>query len=245
MFKKAIEIIGLTKAFHAGNGLNDWILGRRGKRIVALDKIDLEIHSGEMAALTGPNGAGKTTLLRILAGLILPDTGTVNVSGEVNLVLNEDRTFYPRLTGRQNLEFFAALHNLFGMKARLRIAQARGLFEIEDLDKRFQEYSTGNKQRLALARSFLHDAPILLLDEPTRSLDAAAASHLRSLIREVFNRQSLKTVLFTTHHLEEAEYLADRILYLEQGRLKENGLSKSYPENLGVLETRPLRKSEL
>jgi ABC-2 type transport system ATP-binding protein len=127
----------------------------------------------------------------------------------VSLLIADDRSFYPRLTGRQNLDFFAALLGFDAATASARIAQAAELSGVEDLEKPYQECSTGGKQRLALARCLLNEAEVLLLDEPTRSLDAAAAERFRRLIKNEL-RALGKTVLFTTHDLAEAKSLADR-----------------------------------
>ncbi|MBI5298986.1 MAG: ABC transporter ATP-binding protein [Deltaproteobacteria bacterium] len=219
---------------------------------VALDGVDLEVPAGEIFALLGPNGAGKTTLIKILCSLILPDSGEASVYGlnvvknpaEVrsllSLVVGEERSFYWRLTGRQNLEFFATLYNLPRKTARQRIEEAAFTLGLEDLEKRYQEYSTGMKQRLALARSLLHDAKLIFMDEPTRSLDPNAATKLRELMRSLSqgpalpgreaNSQSLRslkrTVFFTTHQIQEAQSLADRIAILDKGKIKACGTLK-------------------
>ena len=216
-------------------GIGWWdLLSRRAasrKRTLALDEVDLRVAPGEIFALLGPNGAGKTTLIKVLAGLVVADAGEASIFGHdirrdfkkahalMSLVLGEERSFYWRLTGRQNLEFFAALYNLSGRDARTRIARAATVVALPDLDQRYQEYSTGNKFRLALARSFLNDARLLFMDEPTRSLDPSAAGNLRSLVRDLSRREG-KTVFFTTHDTREAEEIADRIAILGEGRIK-------------------------
>ena len=206
---------------------------------LALDEVDLEVPAGEVFALLGPNGAGKTTLIKILCSLILPDGGEASVYGldvvknpaEVrsllSLVVGEERSFYWRLTGRQNLEFFAALYNLPRKTARQRIEEAAFTLGLEDLEKRYQEYSTGMKQRLALARSLLHDAKLIFMDEPTRSLDPNAAAKLRELMRK-------RTVFFTTHQIQEAQSLADRIAILDKGKIKACGTLKELQCQFGL-----------
>lgn len=201
------------------------------RKIQALDGINLEIPKGNIVALVGPNGAGKTTLLKILATLVLPDEGEVEVGGYsltrepqrirqiVSLALGEERSFYWRLTARQNLEFFAALYNLSSKETKEKI---QGLAEVlnlgDSLDRMYQELSSGLRQRLALARSFLNGASIVLADEPTRSLDPLAKIELRTLLKR-FSREFGKTICFTTHDLHEAEEIADTIGILHQGRL--------------------------
>ncbi|TPW16793.1 MAG: ABC transporter ATP-binding protein, partial [Elusimicrobia bacterium] len=122
--------------------------------------------------------------------------------------MGEERSFYWRLTGRQNLEFFASLYGLSSGQASLGIEEAAGIFAISELDKPYQECSTGTKHRLALARSFLNKASVLFLDEPTRSLDPAAASSLREVIKGYARSSRGRTVFFTTHNVPEAELLA-------------------------------------
>lgn len=218
----AIETKGVTKVF------------KRGK-IRALDGVDLKVGEGEIFALLGPNGAGKTTLIKILATLLLPTSGEARICGWdaakkprqvkklISLMAGDERSFYWRLTGRQNLNFFAALYNLFGKEARQKIEEAAALFGLEALDRRYQEYSTGTKHRLALARSFLNGAKIIFMDEPTRSLDPNAAFQLRELVKKKVRDGVLKTVFFTTHQTEEAQGLADRMAILEKGKIKACG----------------------
>ena len=214
-----IEIIHLRKCFG---------------RLEALRGINLTLKRGEFFGLLGPNGAGKTTLIKVLASLILPENGRVKIYGLdaleepekvrswVSLAFGDERSFYWRLTGRQNLEFFSALYNLTQKAARERIEQAALLFDLHDLDKLYQNHSTGMRQRLALARSFLSDARLLLMDEPTRSLDPLAAAKLRDLIRDGLMKDG-RTVFFTTHNTEEAEKIADRIAIIDQGSIRACG----------------------
>ncbi|MBI4454472.1 MAG: ABC transporter ATP-binding protein [Acidobacteria bacterium] len=244
----AIKTEGLTKVFRAGTNILE-LLGRRSEArrcTVALDDIDLGVKQGEIFALLGPNGAGKTTLIKILCSLILPDAGDVRVMGFdvvreqdkiktlISLVVGEERSFYWRLTGRQNLEFFASLYNLTAAETRDRIERAASLLELTDLDKRYQEYSTGAKQRLAVARSFLNGAKLIFMDEPTRSLDLNAAAKLRDLIRNRLGDSGC-TFFFTTHHTQEAEVLADRIAVLDQGKIKACGTLRELRDWVGNL----------
>lgn len=222
----AIEIYGLRKDFRTSQGF-----GKPSKRFTVLDQIDLKVESGKIFALLGPNGAGKTTLIKILCTLIIPDLGGARICGtdvlrdpentkkHISLVVGEERSFYWRLTGRQNLEFFAALYGLKKKEARRKIDDAASLFEIDFLDRRYQEYSAGMKQHLALARSLLNDASVIFMDEPTRSLDPAAAARFKAMIKK-FVVENQRTIFFATHRLDEVEELADTVAILDQGKVR-------------------------
>lgn len=214
--KNVIEVKGLTRYFQS---------------VAALDGIDLNVEVGKVSALLGRNGAGKTTLIKILSGLILPSAGTVRVLGmdpsrELNRLKglvsvslgNEDRGFYWRLTGRQNLEFFSALYEIPPDKVRAKILELAEMFELEDLDKQFDRYSTGQKHRYCLARNFFNDPKIVLMDEPTRSLDPLSRRCLKNLIKKWTSSQG-KSFFFTTHDFREAEELAGEITILHKGRI--------------------------
>jgi ABC-2 type transport system ATP-binding protein len=228
-----IEVTRVTKTFKPGAGLFEMF--RRGAGVVALDDVHLNVREGEIAALLGPNGAGKTTLIKILTSLILPDEGQVRIGGMdirkdgakvktmVGLAVGEERSFYFRLTGRQNLSFFASLYSLHGGAAKRKINDIADLLGIEGLDRRFQEYSTGMKQRLTIARCLLGDAKVVFMDEPTKSLDPVAASDFRKLIREKLVGELGRTVLFATHQTGEAEEIADKIAVMDHGRIKAFG----------------------
>jgi ABC-2 type transport system ATP-binding protein len=140
----------------------------------------------------------------------------------MGLVTSDERSFYWRLTGWQNLIFFSRLHGIDKADARRRIAELLERFELKDLaNRRFHEFSTGNRQRLAIVRALLTDPPLLLLDEPTRSLDPLAADELRRLVLEWVDSSQQKTVLITTHNLAEIEQLCGRVAILSRNTLKE------------------------
>ena len=230
-----IEVRGLSKSFYAHQGIRSLRQLDPKKKIHVLRQLDFNVSQGEVAALLGPNGSGKTTLIKILCSLILPDDGTIRIAGMdlardaekiramLGLVVAEERSFYWRLTGRENLEFFASLNNLKRSLIRERIEQARELFELHALDKRFQEYSKGMMQRLALARCYLIGARILFLDEPTRSLDPEAAAKLRHFIRQFAKQENSGTILFATHQLAEAEEAADTLMVMREGTIAASG----------------------
>lgn len=197
----------------------------------ALNSVDLEIEKGDRIAVLGPNGAGKTTLLKLVGGLLLPSEGEIVVNSHntvhhnaaarksVGFVMNEERSFFWRLTGRENLEFFGALDNLSGDKLRERSRELIHLVGLEaHIDKPVSTYSSGTKQRLAVARGLIAEPEVLILDEPTRTLDPVACEELIDLIVERLHKNSRKTILIATHRLEEAMKLCNKALIISQGR---------------------------
>ncbi len=198
----------------------------------ALAGISFSIDNGESVAIVGHNGAGKTTLLRILATLIVPTRGRAILGGfdveregagarrKLGYHTGGDEGFYGRLTGRQNLAFFAAMNNLNGREGERRIAAVTEWMGISgDLDRQVRTLSTGMTHRLGLARALLHGPAVLLLDEPTRSLDPLAAAEFRRLLKEELVRQRGATLLFASHLLGEVEEVADRVMLLGHGKL--------------------------
>lgn len=227
-----ITVSGITKEFRPPLSLRS-LLGFATKNIAirALNNLSFRLSRGKILGILGPNGAGKTTLLKIIATLILPDQGDVIVNGYhtgkddeklksfVGLVLDEERSFYWRLTGRQNLNFFAALHGLNKKSARKRIDELLDLFKADYADKRFDSYSTGMKRRFALMRGIIHNPGLILLDEPTKSLDYPTAVYLRNFIRDKLVKKEDKTVIFTSHHMDEAVEFADLFMILRKGTI--------------------------
>lgn len=200
----------------------------------AVDNVSLAIHQGELFGLLGPNGAGKTTLVKMLCTLILPTSGQATVVGyslaqpekirqKVGLVVSDERSFYWRLTGWQNMAFFASMVGLSGREADQRIRRVLNHVDmVADAGKSFRTYSTGMKQRLAIARSLLHQPTILFMDEPSRSLDPKATSRLHQQIREL-NYQQRTTIFLITHDLSEAEKLCGRVAVMHHGQIKVSG----------------------
>ncbi len=202
------------------------------KRMDALVDIELQITEGERLALLGPNGAGKTSFLKLIGGLTLPTCGRILFRGldvtthhaelrrAVGLVMNEERSFYWRLTGRQNLEFFGTLDNMRGESLLQRIAEVSELVGIKPhLDKAVGSYSSGMRQRLAVARGLLSDPAVLLLDEPTRTLDPIGAAEQLDFMEKRLNNDLNKTLLIATHRLEEVARLCTRLVIFKAGRL--------------------------
>jgi len=198
----------------------------------ALAGVSFDVRENESVALVGSNGAGKSTLLRILATLIIPTRGQATVGGfDVERESAEarrlfgyhtggDEGFYARLSARENLAFFGAMNNLSRADTRKRIEAVAELLGIQnDLSRQVRTFSTGTMHRLGLARALLHRPDILLLDEPTRSLDPIAASAFRRLLKEDLVRKGGTTLLFASHTLSEVEELADRVVLLDKGRV--------------------------
>jgi len=233
-----IEVDGVGKVYVKPRSLGDLLRAplRPAERVRALDGATLHVARGEIFGLLGPNGAGKTTLLKILTGLVTPTRGSARVMGNdvvhahfevrrsIGFVTSEERSFYWRLTGRENLQFFGRLSDLRGDRLRRRCGELLERVDLEDAaDRRFGDYSSGMKQRLAVARALLHDPEVLIMDAPTRSLDPAASLHLRRFIREDLHEGLGKTVLLATHNLDEAESLSHRIAILHRGRVRRCG----------------------
>lgn len=201
--------------------------------VEALRGVTFDVRSGEIFGLIGRNGAGKTTLTKIVATLVQPTTGTVTVHNsdsvlhdeqvrrQIGLATAEERSFYWRLTGEQNLMFFARLHGLSDRTAKQRIRDLFAKLELEEVARRrFGEMSTGNKQRLAVARALLPQPPVLLLDEPTRSLDPLAAARMRELISSLAQQDPPVSILLTSHNLAEVETLCERVAIISRGRIR-------------------------
>jgi ABC-2 type transport system ATP-binding protein len=247
----AVEAFQLEKSFARKRLVGELLRHpfRRAERVHALRGVDVHIRRGEIFGLLGPNGAGKTTLVKIFACLVLPDRGYAVVDGEdtrrdgkvkpkIGLVNSDERSFYWRLSGRENLEFFAHLYDVPSRRVNERIRELLEKVEMaEAADRRFADYSSGMKQRLAIARALLHDPPILLMDEPTRSLDPASALHLRTFIADELKARDGKTILLATHNLREAEVLCDRLAILAKGKIRQTG-TVSEVRRWGVQERR-------
>jgi ABC-2 type transport system ATP-binding protein len=225
----AIELHDLTKVFKSKTKSK---IGRN-ETVKAVDHLSLKIERGELFGLLGPNGAGKTTLVKMLCTLLPPDEGNAQVNGfdvahqqmgvrksiGVLFSLGERGAFW-RLNGYRNLEFFSAIYNVPRSIRHKRIMEVLDLVGLKDKAfENYQQYSGGMKRKLALARALLPDPPILLLDEPTVGLDVSSSRALRDFIKNELGRKAGKTVLYTTHYVEEASQICDRICIMNKGRL--------------------------
>ncbi len=212
--------------------------------VQALKNVSLEVEEGEIFGLLGPNGAGKTTLIKILTTLILPSSGSVWVNGyevskhenevraSVGCMLMGERGLYWKLTGRENLEYFGALYHLAPPLRKKKTTEILDWIKLEDIaDRTVETYSSGQKMKLAFGKSLINDAPLLVLDEPTNTLDLPSASELRAIVRQL-NDQG-KTVIYTTHIMAEAEMLCDRVAIIDRGELLALGTVDELKTSLG------------
>ena len=244
-----IVVENLRKSFPIRYGIVPTIK-YRGKipRVEVLHGVSLTVQRGELFGLLGPNGAGKTTLLKLLCTLTSPDSGSITIDGvdaaknplavkrRIGLCSSEERSFYFRLTARQNLEFFGALAGLSRDVLPQRIDEVVELVDLKDaLDIKFSGYSSGMRQRLTMARAMLADPPILYLDEPTRAVDPVHAEELRVLIREELVNRRGKRVVLATNLLDEAWRLCDRIAIMRRGTVAALGHPKELDANYARL----------
>lgn len=230
----AIRAVGLVKTFHDPE---------RGE-VAAVQGLDLTCRAGEVMGLLGPNGAGKTTTLRMLATILTPTAGTAEVAGfdvtreplEVRRrlgFLSGTTGLYGRLTAREALEYFGQLYGLEGAELEERLQTVIEAFDLGPFqDGRCESLSTGQKQRVSIARATLHDPEVLILDEPTTGLDILAASDMIRFIEG--RRDAGRSVLFSTHVLSEAERLCDRIAIVHAGRILAVGTKEELRERTGV-----------
>jgi ABC-2 type transport system ATP-binding protein len=210
----------------------------------AVADVSLDVHAGEFVGLLGPNGAGKTTLLKILATLIVPDRGTATVAGYdvvtqaasvrrvIASLLANERSLYWRLSAKENLELFAALLQVSPRETAARVSDALDVVGLADAGRKMVgQFSAGMMQRLLVARALLGHPRVLLLDEPTRSLDPTAAHAFRSFLREELGARRQCAVLVATHRSEEAFDLCDRVVVMNRGRVAATGSAPSLAES--------------
>ncbi|MDQ3068772.1 MAG: ABC transporter ATP-binding protein [Acidobacteriota bacterium] len=223
-----IEVADLVRAF-------------RSRPEPALAGVTFSVERGEIVALAGRNGAGKTSLLDVLSTLLVPTAGRVRVAGHdvvaetlavrraVGYTMTGPRGFHERLTGRENLAFYAALHpGLAGERGRID-ALVAALALAPFIDRQVRHYSDGMQQKLAVARSLLGRPAVLLLDEPMRALDPASRQQLRALIESLVGDGQVEAVVYATHEIDALRASRDRVLVLESGRLVYDGAPHEGP----------------
>jgi len=230
----SIVIENVTKVFRHRAVLFNWISKERGGETLALDNVSLTASPGETLVLLGPNGSGKTTLLKLISGMLLPDSGRISIKGmdtlgnsrqlrqEVAFAVASERSFFPRLTALETLDFFGALENIPRSLRRQRAQEVLHMVELSEYgDTLVMKFSAGLYQRLGIARAFLKRPSILLLDEPSRSLDPGAAGRLRRLLRRMSCTGC--TVLLATHSFEDAVEVGDTLVMLRRGLIAAQG----------------------
>jgi ABC-2 type transport system ATP-binding protein len=223
----------VRKIFRHRPALFNWLGRERGGETVALNDVSFSAARTEVLVLLGPNGSGKTTALKLISTMLLPDAGSVRVGGydagraagdvrrQVGIAVASERSFFPRLSARENLEFFAALDEVPRTERAQRIQEVlRDTGLEEQADTLVMKFSSGMYQRLGIARALVKRPSVLLLDEPTRSLDAATTAHFWTTIRALARQQT--TVLLATHNFAEAAAVGDRLLLLHRGALLAN-----------------------
>jgi ABC-2 type transport system ATP-binding protein len=223
---------------------------KEGKIINALNSASLSCPSSKITCLLGPNGAGKTTIIKIIAGLITHDAGRVILlnnqqnskihfpASAVGIMTSNDRSFYWRLTGRQNLEFFSSLHGNSRRKTGAILNRILEVLDIEsEADKPFRLYSSGIKQKFMLARALIPDPKILLLDEPTSHIDPVAKEGIHYFLLNKVKSEMKTTVLVCTHDIHEASLLADKIVLINHGKV----IAQGSPSDLGKFEINEIR----
>jgi ABC-2 type transport system ATP-binding protein len=247
----AIEVKNLKKEFEIKKKRGHlWKKDYREKEFfVAVDNISFNVNKGEIFGFLGPNGAGKTTTIKMISTLLMPTSGSIIVNGinsqdkpievlkNLGTVLAGERSIYWKLSGRENLEYFAAMNGITGQIAKERIDYLLERFSLEKRsDETVEKYSTGMKQRIALAKALISNPQIVILDEPTSGLDPQSARNLREIILEI--KEEGRTVLLTTHYMEEADQLSDRIAIIDHGKI----IALDTPENLkrGLSKTNSL-----
>lgn len=244
----AIVVESLGKTFHPPAGIGEMLRGRfYGRPFTALREVSFTVAPGEIVCVMGPNGAGKSTLLRILGGLLLPSAGQARLAGQdagsgtselrrrVAYVVGDERSFHYRVSGRANLHYFAALHGLSARAARARAAELLARVGLAAAaDRPYREYSRGMRQRLAVARGLLGEPSVLLLDEPTLGLDPKGARDLRLFLKNEVIRGAGRTAVVCSNDPSEVRAFADRVLFLEGGRLRSEARPDRIEAELGL-----------
>jgi len=223
----------VCKTFRHRPALFNWLGKERGGETIALKDASFSAASAEVLVLLGPNGSGKTTALKLISTTLLPDAGSVRVGGfdarrdagavrrQVGIAVAAERSFFPRLSARENLDFFAALDEVPSRERAQRINEVLHDTGLEEqADTLVMKFSSGMYQRLGIARALVKRPCVLLLDEPTRSLDAATTAHFWATIRSLAQQDT--TILLATHNFAEAAAVADRLLLLQRGELLAN-----------------------
>ena len=230
----SLELLGVGKRYMpAPRYLRPVVRVASSKPVDALHDVSFSVAPGEIVGLVGPNGAGKTTLLRIISTLLEPSTGTVSIDGfdvtreprkareRLGLVLTGDRATYWRLSGRENLEFFGILAGLTPADARRRAGELLERLGLANRDRRVMGYSSGMRAALNVARAIMREPSLVVLDEPTSSLDPIASANVGRILREQANDG--RSVLLSSHRMDEVASWCDRVVVLIDGGVRHVG----------------------
>ena len=242
----AVRVAELTKRFTSRGSMADLLRGRRASVSTAVDRVTFDVKVGEIFGVLGPNGAGKTTIFKMLSTTVLPDDGTATVCGhdlwldaasvrrELASVSSDERSLNWRLSARENLLLFAALHGVPRDEIDQRIASTLEIVGLESTGRKMvAAFSSGMRQRLLIARALLSRPRVLLLDEPTRALDPISAQEFRAFLRrELIERQQC-TIVLATHNADEALGFCDRVLVLNRGRVLATGHASELAARFG------------
>jgi ABC-2 type transport system ATP-binding protein len=249
----AVVFNSVTKRFRHRPALFNWLGRERGGATEALQRVSLQVPTGEALVLLGPNGSGKTTTLKLISTMLIPDEGAVTVCGadtsqeggtvrrKVGFAVANERSFFPRLTARENLDFFAVLEDVSKEERAARVEEKLSLTGLADAkDTLVMKFSSGMYQRLGVARALLKNPEILLLDEPTRSLDPGSAMRFWPFVRHLLSGGT--TVVLTTHNFQEAAAVGDRIAVLRGGELRSE---RKFRRDAGDLKRGDAQTNEL
>ena len=237
--KKVVETRELTRVFDSPEG----VLLKKIRKIVAVDHVTFSVEEGELFGLLGPNGAGKTTTIKMLTTLLTPTEGDAyifdwhvvedaqKIRSHINVIFGGERGLYPRLSGRDNLRYFADLYSVPSQIQKEKIPELLQLVGLEEHgDKKVENYSRGMKQRLHIARGLINDPVVIFMDEPTIGLDPEGARVLRRIIKELASEK--KTIFLTTHYMFEADELCDRIALLKEGKIVAIDTPKAFKKKI-------------
>lgn len=216
-------------------------LSKSFKNVEAVKGVSFDVQNGEIVGLLGENGAGKTTTLRVLATMLRPTSGTAFVNGfnikdkakdvrrEIGILFGGETGLYDRLTGRENIKYFAELNGMSSQDMDRSIENLIEKFQMgEYIDRRVGKFSTGMKQRVAIARSIVHEPGVMLFDEPTAGLDVSATKIIHDFILNCKNEG--KAIIFSSHSMQEVEKLSDRIIIIHKGSIVDHGTIEYFKE---------------
>lgn len=220
-------------------------VSKRFKEIAAVQHVSFRVEAGEVYGLLGENGAGKTTTMRMMATVLTPTEGDIEISGfsvrqqplevrrRIGILFGGDVGLYSRLTARENIAYFGRLYGLEQARLEERIDSLSRLLEMDVfLDRRVDAFSRGMKQKVAIARTLVHDPDVILLDEPTTGLDVTAATIFRRMVRKL--QEEGKTILFSSHNMGEINKLCKRVALMHKGKLRFAGGLDALREQFGT-----------